>query len=558
MKAPICSIPRRGHIVWAAIITLIAGSAMADFAFWNMALPQASITALLKGTLTPLDVTPPAPLSAQSSLRITCRNAMPPKVDVEWLDDTLKWTLETSRNLQDWAHIDVAAYTNSAQWAYKVTEDRRSTDFYRLRKVGSSNIYVVGDSISTPGAWPCKLAVLTGGRHTFSQAIGGTTSPSMVNRARGVELSYPTTTPVTPGIIHMKWRRHIADRTQDTALYRSQWAYYAKAVSEPTSIEVYQHGRYIGSAQRSLKNFTTDYASSTKAITCPGHGLAAGDRVTFISNDPAYPSNLDVTNSAAVWNFTSSNLPSAIIERRVYFATNVTANTFEVRELSGDAATLNLGSNATGTPAVECGWSYDVNYTGGTWNVTWTARTKYDDWIWLLEVSANDMPSPNAVTNMTIPNNLLLLKQMIEVNPRFLIVCPTSGSFTNRGPGSVNWVNFYDIYMPWVRTNYPDNHIDTMAIFDALRTDKEKGFLLNPAVPEKLWIPTNASGGRPGDQATWVVYRTATAGTRETWIGPGYIPLQLRTSFDDDIHPGNTGNQVIANAVAAKIIAKGW
>ena len=533
---------RRSHRVLASIIALIGG------AYGSNA-----------GTLIPLDAVPAsrAPLTAPTSLRITCRSAVPPKVDVEWMDDTLKWTLETSRDLQDWAHIDVAAYTNSAQWAYKVTEDTRSADFYRLRKVGSPNIYVIGDSISTPGAWPIKLAPLAG-RQTFSQAIGGTTSPSMVGRTRGVELKYPLTNPVNPGVIHMKWHRHIADRTQDTATYRSQWAYYAKAVSEPTAIEVYQHGRYIGGAKRSVRNFTTTYASNTKTITCPGHGLEAGDQVTFISNDPAYPSNLTVTNSSAAWNFTSTNLPSAIIERRVYFAANVTTNTFEVKELSGDAATLNIGCDATGNPSVECGWSYDVTFTGGTWDVTWTARTKYDDWIWLLEVSANDMPLVNAVSNLTIPNNLLLLKQMIEINPRHLIVCPTSSSYTDRGPGSVNWVNFYDTYMPWVRTNFPDNHIDTMAIFDALRSDKEKGFLLNPAVPEKLWIPTNAAGGRPGDQTTWVVYRTETAGTRETWIGPGYIPLQLRTSFDDDIHPGNTGNQVIADAVAAKIIAKGW
>lgn len=533
----------RTRVVLAAAITLVTGSAMADLATGSMPLPQTSLTALYNDTLAPL--------------RITCRSAVPPKVDVDWMDDTQAWTLETSRNLQDWAHIDVAAYTNTAQWAYKVTEDSRSMDFYRLRKVGSSNIYVIGDSISTPGAWPVKLAPLLG-RKTFSQAIGGTTSPSMVNRTRGVELKYPLSDPTSPGVVRMKWHRHIADRTQDTATYRSQWAYYSKAVSEPVAIEVYQHGRYIGGATRSLKPFTTDYASSTKTITCPDHGLAAGDRVTFISNDPAYPVNLTVTNSAAAWNFTSTNLPSAIIERRVYFAANVTTNTFEIKELAGDAATLNIGSNASGAPSAECGWAYDVTFTGGTWNVTWTARTKYDDWIWLLEVSANDMPTANAVTTKTIPNNWLLLKQMIEINPRFLIVCPTSGSFTDRGPGSVNWVNFYDTYMPWVRTNFPDNHIDTMALFDALRTDKEKGFLLNPAVPEKLWIPTAAAGGKPGDQSTWAVYRTATAGTRETWVGPGYIPLQLRTSFDDDIHPGNTGNQVIANAVAAKITAKGW
>lgn len=531
---------------------------MDDFAVWDMVLPQASVTALYTGTLTPLTVVPappppPAPLTALNSLRLTYRNAATPQVDVDWTDSTQNWTLETSRNLQDWAHLDVAKYTIPQAGAFRVTEDSRSSDFYRLRQVGSPNLYVIGDSISTPGAWPKNLAPLAG-RHTFSQAIGGTTSPSMVARMRGVELSYPLTNPVTAGTIRMKWRRHIADRTNDPAR-RVEWAYYAKAVSEPTGIEVYQHGRYIGSAKRSVLNFSTNFASNPKTITCPGHGLAAGDRVTFISNDPAYPDNLDVTDSASAWNFTSANLPSTLIERRVYFAANVTTDTFEVKEFTSDAATLNLGSNATGTPSIECGWSYDVDFAGGTWDVTWTARTKYDDWIWLLEVSANDMPTTNAVTNLTIPNNLLLLQQMIEINPRFLIVCPTSGSFLGREPGSVNWNNYYNTYMPWVKTNYPDNYIDTMALFDAQRTAKEKSFLTDPAVPEKLWIE-----GQPTNEATWVASRVYTATGHETWVGPGYIPLKYRTgtTFSDDIHPNVYGNIVIANAVAAKITAKGW
>ena len=560
-----------GSAFWGA-----NGGLADDFAVWNVALPQSSVTALYSGLRTPLTVAlvEPPPDTAPASLRLTHRAGTTPQVDVDWLDNNLSWTLETSRNLTDWAHVNVASYTNPQAGAFRITENARTNDFYRLRKVGSPNLYVVGDSISTPGAWPINLAPLTS-RHTFSQAIGGTTSPSMVARARGVELMSPLTNPVTAATIHMKWSRHRADRTQgDTTgditfanTYRNQWAYYAKAVSEPTGIEVYQHGRYVGSAKRNLKNFTTNIASNPKTITCPGHGLAAGDRVTFISNDPAYPSDLDVRDTSGLvdtpvvgagWSYSSPYLPSAIVERRVYVAANVSTNTFEVKEFSLDSATLNLGSNATGTPSVECGWSYDVPFTGGTWDVTWTSHTKFDDWIWLLEVSANDMPNTNAVTNYTIPNNLLLLKQLIEVNPRFLIVCPTSGSFTDRGPGSVNWNNYYNTYMPWVKTNFPDSYIDTMALFDAQRTALEKSFLTNPAVPEKLWIPTNAAGGRPGTQSTWLVSKTSTAGTRESWVGPGYTPLQLRTSFDDDIHPGNAGNLVIANAVAAKITAKGW
>ena len=416
----------------------------------------------------------------------------------------------------------------------------------------SPNIYVVGDSISTPGAWPAQLAPLTG-RHTFSQAIGGTQSPSMVARARGAELAYPLTAPTTSGTIRMRWNRPIADRTH-TNTYRTQWAYYAKAVSEPTRIDVYQHGRLLGQAQRILKPFTTDYAHNPKAIFCPGHGLKEGDRVTFISNDPGYPGDLSVTDSAASWNFTSANLPSAIVDRRVYFAANVTADSFELKELKADADTLNIGSNSTGTQSIECGWEFNVDYTaGGPWDVTWAARTKYDGWIWLLEVSANDIPNKDVIEKVTIPNTQLLLSQMTESKPRYILVCPPTGSFIERGPGTLAWTNYYDIYMPWVKANHPGNYIDTMAIWSATRTAKELSLLRDPKTPELLWI-----AGKPNDEASWQAYRVPTEGAYQTWVGPGFTPLHLRTSFNDSIHPNSVGNKLIADAVAALITQKGW
>lgn len=414
----------------------------------------------------------------------------------------------------------------------------------------SPDLYVVGDSISTPGAWPSKLQALTG-RHTFSQAIGGTQSPSMVARARGVELVAPKTNPATPGTIHMQWSRHIADRTQDPK-YRAQWAYYAKAVSEPTRIEVYQHGQPLGLAKPLVKKFTTDHKAHPKVIHCPGHGFTAGDRVTFLGNDPDYPTDLSCTDAAARWNFSSPNLPRAIVERRVYFAANVTPDAFEIKELQKDAATLDLGGDACNNAAIECGWSLDVNYTGGLWDVTWTARTKYDSWIWLLEVSANDIPGSPVMT-VTIPNTQLLLKQMTGDQPRFIIVCPPAGSFPDRGPGTFSWNNYYDTYMSWARQTFPDNHIDTMALLDTHRTPKELAMLVNPKTPQHLWIK-----GTPTNEASWEAFREATPEAFETWVGPGYIPLQYRSGFADGIHPNNGGNQVIADAVAAMLKAKGW
>lgn len=416
---------------------------------------------------------------------------------------------------------------------------------------GAAHIYVVGDSISTPGAWPVILSALTG-RHTFSQAIGGTTSPSMVKRARGVELVCPLTNPATPGVVHMRWNRHIADRTSLNN-YRAQWACLAKQVSEPSRIEVYRNGRLLGLAKRMLKSFTTDYVRNQKAAFCPQHGLKAGDQVTFISNDPDYPEDLSVSDKAARWNFTSPRLPGAVIERRVYFAANVTPDSFEIKELANDSATLDIGGNAVGTQSIETGWTFDVDYAGGPWDVTWASRTKYDDAIWVLEVSANDIPGTGAITKNTIPNTQLLLSQMTGENPRYLLLCPPTGSFGDRGPGKTGWTNYHDIYMPWVQTNHPDNYVDIMAIWAATRTAKELSLLKDPKTPELLWIT-----GRPTDETSWKVYREATEGAIQMWVGPGFTPLHLRTSFSDGIHPNQAGNRLIANAVAAFMTKKGW
>jgi hypothetical protein len=349
----------------------------------------------------------------------------------------------------------------------------------------------------------------------------------------------------------MRWSWHIADRT-DNNKYKAQWAYFAKAVSEPDRIEVSQRGRFLGLAKRILKTFTTDYANNPKTVFCSGHDLKEGDRVTFISNDPGYPGDLSVLDSAARWNFSSASLPGAIVERRVYFAANVTPDSFEIKELQGDAGTLNIGSDSCASQSIECGWEFDLDFAGGAWDVTWAARTKYDDQIWLLEVCANDIPM-SSVTKVTIPNLQLLLSQMTGSKPRFILVCPPSGSFADRGPGTFNWTNYYDTYMPWVKANHPENHVDTMALMGANRTEKELGMLQDPATPERLWIK-----GKPNDEATWQAFKVATPEAHETWVGPGYTPLQYRGSFNDDIHLSPAGYQAIATAVSSLITQKGW
>ena len=142
---------------------------------------------------------------------------------------------------------------------------------------------------------------------------------------------------------------------------------------------------------------------------------------------------------------------------------------------------------------------------------------------------------------------------MSGTNPRFIIVCPPSGSFTDRGPGTFNWKNYYETYMPWVKKTFPSNHIDVMALFEAKRTAKELSLLADPKTPECLWIK-----GKPSEEGTWEGFKESTPDCFQTWVGPGYIPLQYRSSFNDSIHPNGWGNKVIAEAVAAMLEAKGW
>jgi hypothetical protein len=474
------------------------------------------------------------------------------EMSVQWSDSSESWVLEMSHDLTDWGLMNSDAYIRTGEAGFRfISPAAGERGYFRMRQAGSPSLYIIGDSISVNGTWPNHLAQATG-RHTFTQAIGGTTSPTMVNRARGVQLLHPQEgSYVSSGTVRMRWGRHVADRTQWEPL-RSWWISCPKAVSEPTRIEVYQGGRFVGLAKHDTRFFITDHANFPKRIHCPGHGFAEGDRVTFLSNDPAYPHDLSVMDHSARWNFSSPRLPAGIIERRVYWAANVMPDSFEVKELAGNLETMDLGGDVQGDPVVEKGWYFDLPHPGGVWNATWKARTKYDDSIWLLEVSANDFPiyDPAAVT---IPSTLLLLEQMTEINPRFVVICPPSGSSPDRGPGSANWNNYYQSYLPWVKLHYPGHHLDLMALMDAERSSKERSMLADPDVPELLWIR-----GSPATESSWEASADPVAGAARMWIGPGYIPLQFRAGFTDGIHLSTAGYVFLAAKVKDFIAAKGW
>lgn len=472
---------------------------------------------------------------------------------IRWWSPENRWILEQSGDLRSWRHVDATSYESEGIEVFSWKDEISAPNsFYRLRQIGQPHIYVIGDSISTRSVWPMNLAELFG-RRVFTQAVGGTQSPSMVSRARGIEMASITNPQTKDGrlVVDLRWHRYNEWRMTQLS-YRHAWAEISKTVAEPESVEIHVDGVFAGFATSHLKAFSTQYATEPKRITCDQHGLADGDRVVFIGGDPDYPDELSVTDGNAYWRYSSPNLPPAITERRVYFVANSQADSIEIREFATDADTLDLGGDASPGARIECGWTARVSVASAASKLTWKSRTRYDDWIWLLEVSANDIPGNPAAT-YTIPNIDRLIAQMREIHPRYLIVTPPIGSQPDRGPGTLNWTNYHHSYLPLVHERYGDRVLDTLALMNPLRTEKELSFLLDSATPQLLWI-----AGDPTHPETWQASSAPFPDASLQWVGPGFTPLQFRARLNDSIHLGTLGNQLIGRRVNEILIEKGW
>lgn len=416
-------------------------------------------------------------------------------------------------------------------------------------------LYIVGDSISAPPTWPRELARLTG-REIFSQAIGGSRSPAMLARARGVELVTPppTATELPPGPVTVRWRRHLADRSHDPAK-RSEWPTLVRQVSEPLAIELTLDGRPAGTATRVLHPVSSQHTLAPRAVLCPAHGLTEGDPVAFLSAEPTplTASNVLPGDSTLA---PAAGLPPALVERRIYFVARPTPDSFELREFADAPATLELGGDFAPGARVECGWSANIEHPGGPWHLDWRARTAFDPRTWLLEVSANDIPVAPAA-ELTLPNIELLLAQQSGPAPRFLLITPPIRHQPDSGPGSTVWKNYYENYLPALRARHPDRHpdrlLELLKLLEPHRTAREFSFLSDPTRPELLWLT-----GRPDDEATWAATPEARPGAHRMWVGPGYLPLQFRSSFSDTIHLGGAANRLLAARLRDLLAERGW
>lgn len=432
-------------------------------------------------------------------------------------------------------------------------------------------LYVVGDSISAPPTWPRELARLTG-REIFSQAIGGSRSPAMLARARGVELVSPPpdTTTLPPGPVTLRWRRHIADRSHDPAK-RAEWPTLVRQVSEPLAIELHLDGHPVGSATRVLRPVSTDHARAPRTVVSPAHGLAPGDPVAFLSATPApltisnvlpQPAPTDTSAPAASAPAPAAlsaaapapapGIPPALVERRVYFVAHPSADTFQLREYADSPATLDLGGDLALGARVECGWTATIEHPGGPWRIEWRAHTAFDTHTWLLEVSANDIPAHPAA-EVTLPNIERLLAQQSDPAPRFLLITPPPRHQVDSGPDTVVWKNYHETYLPALRTRYSDRLLELLPRLENHRTARELAFLPEPTRPALLWLT-----GRPEDELTWTATPEARPGAHRMWVGPGYLPLQFRASFSDTIHLNHAANRLLAARLRDELAARGW
>lgn len=423
-----------------------------------------------------------------------------------------------------------------------------------LAQESPKKVYIFGDSLSTPQTWPAQFQKLTG-IPTFSQAIGGSQSPSQLKRAQGVELMNPETVKnLKEGSQALRWHRHQADRTDDIGRKR-HWPYYGAQVATPTKIEVFVDGKKVGEATRILRDFHTDYERSKTQIFCKQHGLQEGSRVTFYSRDPLSPnSDLDLTSADTPyrWFYTSPDLPKGLVERKVYHVLSATEDAFEVKQLTSDTEPLDVGSDLSGSAYFEAGWTFDLTITNSQSSVTWKSRTVYDNWIFVIASSANDWGKTDA-SKVTIPNTLEMAARNTSRKNRVMVLCPCFGSYSHWSPDSVQYANYYEVYMPAMKKHFGGRLIDIMAILDDERSEEEIVFLKNPEVPELKWI-----SGDPSDASTWKVTDDKHEGGSHQWVGPGYLPLQYRNSLSDGIHWNGKAGALIAEKVRDKIQAKGW
>lgn len=433
------------------------------------------------------------------------------------------------------------------------------------------DIYMANSSMLAK--WDDELNNLRTDRNVQTTAIGGSSSWEQVRATDGVYIEYPQGSEVTPanwtpnddqltpGTVTIRIQRAVARRTFTNSgdrTYSADWPEYSQRITNPTKVRVTNNGRVIGSATHNTLEVTTDYATDPERLYAVAHGLSDGAVVHFWIDDPDRPQR-----NALNTPWQSAHLPSAMVEYKAYEVINATADSFELLEIAADSTAMDLGSDATGTMICESGWTLDWEYSGGDWDLELWSEGEISQRLWIVQGTSNDVDvgfegnDYHRWDTHTVPAYEYLFKRIATYPKRVIFLTP---AFTTRESGfptgeNYEWIN--DDVRPWATARAAvDANFEYFDVYEEASDQylpEELALLADPEAAESLWIRGDVT-----DESTWEAFATDQGDTVEAMVGPGWLPMQYRSSFADGTHFSNAGADWVAGEIDALIDALNW
>ncbi len=473
----------------------------------------------------------------------------------------------------------VLASTNMAGLRQALDQRGGPMRLYRLKSVPrvptvpSSLITCWGDSLTgNPGTYVSKLpALLPGSRATQNCGIGGDNSMQIAERMAGVTITspYPAQAASTPAGTPL---RIVASRTTHARIMstsqRSNWAAYAATLAKVSKVEFFNRGVKIGESSTPLAaSVTSSRAANSSRLLAPGHPFADGDVVQFPAGPLPSPLVVAKTyfvrgadaggfslveadvaftvaaSSAApsarfdspghpfvagdtVW-FRRGAAPPGLFSGQLYHVRDVDSGGFSLAATPGGNAIsmvynytgavlgkpgltpVSLGADFAGATAVQGPFVLDWTHPGGPTSLRLRTHTDRDADTFILWMGRNNNARPHEV----YADIRAAVRQIKALDARFLIVSVTNGGGESLGSGyyygSINLNHL-------LRLEFPDNFVD-------VRT----------ALIRNATVDVNDQIDRAAD----------------------IPPRSLRS---DNVHFNDAGQQIIAEVLAAEIMARGW
>jgi hypothetical protein len=506
----------------------------------------------------------------------------PASVNLVWreqadlLDASLR--LEESTILPAWVNSPLS--TLMAGGSRTATDSRGgSARFYRLTTSTtsavepSSIITCWGDSLTgNPGTYVDKLKTLLPGNRTVQNCgIGGDTSLQIADRVRGVTLTSPipshaVSTPMGTSV------RLIASRTTHSRIMstsnRGSWASYASTLANVSKVEFLNFGQKIGESSTPLSAaVTSNRTANPSRLLSPGHPFSNGDVVHFpvgplpsplvigktyyvqnadaggfslveadvqfaVTASTASPSSRFVSTGHSYSNGTEVSFrrgaaPPGLYGERIYHVRDADSGGFSLSatpdgpaiamlyNYSGgilgppSSSVISLAADFAGPTAIQGPFVFDWTHPGGPTSITLRTHTDRDANTFIFWMGRNNNGRPHEV----LADLRTAVDQIKAMNARFLIVSVTNGG--NEGPGVSYYWNTINLNC-LLKIEYPNEFVDVRSalVKGALNTPEEQDFRANDTPPPSL--------------------------------------------RNDNVHFNDAGQQIIAEILAAEIVARGW